>query len=137
MEWRGPVIAAGCSVSRTITSEEILRRLTVGDRAYCRTVMSSGADDPLPPLDARSVALLRLGWSITGGSVSPMWQRRVGEALDAGLTFDEIVGSLLALAPIIGLDRVVAIAPHLARALGYDVDAALEELDPAPPGSGP
>jgi len=36
---------------------------------------------------------------------------------------------LLALAPVTGLDRVAAAAPHLAIALGYDVAAALEELD--------
>jgi len=116
-----------------ITSEEALRRLTIADPAYCRAVMSSDSDGPLDALDARSVALLCLGGSITAGSVGPMWQQRVSEALDAGLSFDEIVGSLLALAPTIGLDRVVAIAPHLARALGYDVDAALEQLDDAEP----
>ena len=60
-----------------------------------------------------------------------MWQRRVGDALDAGLSFDEIVGSLVELAPTIGIERVVAVAPHLAQALGYDVDAALERLDDA------
>ncbi|OGO57991.1 MAG: hypothetical protein A2Z32_01730 [Chloroflexi bacterium RBG_16_69_14] len=73
--------------------------------------------------------LLRLGGSITAGSASPMSKQRVGDALDASLSFDEVVGSVLALTPTIGIERVVAIAPDLARALGYDVDAALERLD--------
>ena len=115
------------------TSEEVLRRLTIGDPGYCRAVMAAELDDPTHRLDSRSMALLRLGGSITAGSVGPMWQQRVSDALDAGLSFDEIVGSLIALAPTIGLDRVVAIAPDLARALGYDVDAALERLDDPPP----
>jgi 2-keto-3-deoxy-L-rhamnonate aldolase RhmA len=42
---------------------------------------------------------------------------------------EEIVEALTALAPTIGIDRAVAVAPDLARALGYDIDDALERLD--------
>ena len=111
-----------------VTSEESLRRLTIGDPAYCRSILAAEPDDQACVLDARSVALLRLGGSITSGSAGPIWQQRVGDALDAGLSFDEIVAALLALAPTIGVERVVEVAPDLARALGYDVDAALERL---------
>jgi 4-carboxymuconolactone decarboxylase len=113
------------------SSEEVLRRLTIGDPAFCRAVMTADLDEPPRTLDARSAALLRLGGLITTGSPGPMWQQRVGEAVEAGMTFDEIVGSLIVLAPSVGLERVVAVAPSLAGALGYDVDAALEELDDA------
>ena len=112
-----------------ITSEDALRRLTIADPAYCRAVMASGLDAPTHPLDARSVALVRLGASIAAGSAGPMWQQRVGDALAAGLSFDEIVESLIALAPTVGIERIVAVAPDLSRALGYDIDAALEQLD--------
>ena len=110
-----------------MTSEEVLRRLTIGDPAYCRALMS--ADPDASRLDARSVALLRLGGSIAAGSMGPMWRQRVSEALDAGISFDEIVAALPALAPTIGIERVVTVAPELARALGYDIDSALERLD--------
>jgi len=110
------------------TSEEVLLRLTIGEPKYCRAVMAAELDDPVHALDARSVALLRLAGSITAGSAGPIWQQRVHDALDAGLSFDEVVGSLVVLAPTVGVDRVVAIAPDLARALGYDIDAALEQL---------
>jgi hypothetical protein len=36
------------------------------------------------------------------------------------------VGTLIAVAPITGVARVVAAAPEFALALGYDIDAALE-----------
>jgi len=36
---------------------------------------------------------------------------------------------LPAIAPVAGLARVVAAAPDVATALGYDIAAALEELD--------
>jgi hypothetical protein len=38
------------------------------------------------------------------------------------------------LAPSVGLERLVEVAPHLARALGYDVDTELERLDDPSPG---
>ncbi len=114
------------------TSEEILRRLTIGDPEFCRAVIAADLRDPPRALDTRSAALLRLGSLIAAGSAGPTWQRHISEALDAGLSFDEVVGSLLVLAPGIGLERVVTVAPPLARALGYDVDAALERLDDDP-----
>jgi hypothetical protein len=36
---------------------------------------------------------------------------------------------LLAIAPVAELSRVVAAAPEVATALGYDIDAALQEPD--------
>ena len=38
----------------------------------------------------------------------------------------DLNGTLIAVAPTVGLARVVSAAPELALALGYDVDAALE-----------
>jgi alkylhydroperoxidase/carboxymuconolactone decarboxylase family protein YurZ len=49
--------------------------------------------------------------------------------LAAGATEDEIADVLLAIAPVAGLGRVVAAAPEVATALGYDIQAALEESD--------
>ncbi len=45
----------------------------------------------------------------------------------AGATDDEIADVLLAIAPVVGLARVVCAAPDVAIALGYDIGAALEE----------
>ena len=45
-----------------------------------------------------------------------------------------MLGTLLAVAPTVGLARVVSATVALGLALGYDIEAALEELDPlAPP----
>lgn len=112
-----------------ITSEEVLRRLTIGDPAYCRALMAAVPDVALSALDARGKALVRLGGSITAGSIGPMLRQRVADALDAGLSFDEVVAAMISLAPTVGIERIVASAPDLALALGYDVDGALEQLD--------
>jgi hypothetical protein len=111
------------------SSEEVLRRLTIGDPTFCRRLMSAQPDQPVLALDPRSMALVRLCGSITAGRGGHLLVRRVEEALVAGLDFDDIVASLLALAPTLGVDRLVAIAPDVARALGYDIDAALEQLE--------
>ncbi len=110
-------------------SEEILRRLAVADPAYCRSLIAADPTETPCALDGRSLALVRLGGSITAGAVGPVLRQRVTSALETGVSFDEIVGSLLALAPIIGTERLVTIAPELARALDYDIDEALERLD--------
>jgi 4-carboxymuconolactone decarboxylase len=112
------------------SNEEVLRKLTIGDPAFCRALLHTEVDDPQHRLDARGVALLRLGALIAQGAALPTWQQCVWQALSAGLSPDEIVGSLMALAPTIGPDRVVAAAPDLAQALGFDVDAALFSWQP-------
>ncbi len=112
-----------------IDSQEVLRRLTIGDSAYCRSLVTADPQDSAHALDRRSLALLRLGATMMAGTSAPIWQQRVSDALESGLDFDGIVEALTALAPTLGMDRLVAIAPELARALGYDIDAALERLD--------
>jgi alkylhydroperoxidase/carboxymuconolactone decarboxylase family protein YurZ len=52
-----------------------------------------------------------------------------GRALAAGASEEEIADVLLAIAPVAGLGRVVAAAPDVATALGYDIEAAMEEPD--------
>lgn len=49
------------------------------------------------------------------------------KALAAGATEEEVAGVLLAVAPVIGLGRLVAAAPAVADGLEYDVEAALED----------
>jgi alkylhydroperoxidase/carboxymuconolactone decarboxylase family protein YurZ len=78
-------------------------------------------------LDPKTAALLQLGVSAALGSPAVCLEWSTGRALAAGATEDEIAGVLLAIAPVAGLGRVVGAAPGVATALGYDIDAALEE----------
>jgi alkylhydroperoxidase/carboxymuconolactone decarboxylase family protein YurZ len=59
-------------------------------------------------------------------SVSYHWAAEA--ALDAGATAEEVVGTLIAVAPasISGLPRVVSATPEVALAIGYDIDQAFE-----------
>ena len=47
----------------------------------------------------------------------------------AGASKAEIVGTLMAVMPAVGVVRASSAAPKIALALGYQVDAALEEND--------
>jgi alkylhydroperoxidase/carboxymuconolactone decarboxylase family protein YurZ len=53
----------------------------------------------------------------------------VVRALATGASEEEITGVLLAIAPIVGLGRVVSALPGLANGLGYDLETALMDPD--------
>ena len=57
----------------------------------------------------------------------PAYQREVRDALDAGASPELITAVLLAVARVAGSAVVMTAAPKVAMALGYDVDAGLED----------
>ena len=79
-------------------------------------------------LDPRTLALVRLGAVVAVGASPVTYQWATEVALAAGASDEEIVGTLLAVAPVSGLARAVHAAPELAIALGYDVDEALDRV---------
>ena len=81
---------------------------------------SPGTDTPLRP---KVDLLVRLGALLAVGAATPSLRRTVELARAAGATETEIVGVLVAVAPAVGLARVVSDAPRLALAIGYDTEA--------------
>jgi len=67
--------------------------------------------------------LVRLGALLALGASTPSIRATVEHAIEAGATEAEIVGVLIAVAPAVGLARVVSTAPRLATAIGYDLEA--------------
>jgi alkylhydroperoxidase/carboxymuconolactone decarboxylase family protein YurZ len=55
----------------------------------------------------------------------------VGMSLAAGATIEEVTEVLLIVAPMVGAARTVAAAPRIVAALGLDIEAAIEELEPS------
>jgi len=117
-------------MNQTVRFQEILRSLTMIDEGFVedQAVLGLGLTG-VSALDAKAAALLRLGASAAIGAPGECLQWSVGRALAAGATEEEIAEVLLAIAPVAGLARVVAAAPEVATALGYDITAALEEAD--------
>jgi alkylhydroperoxidase/carboxymuconolactone decarboxylase family protein YurZ len=83
-------------------------------------------------LDPESSALVRLGAHVASEAPWICYQRDIQWALAAGVTADEIVSALMAVAPVTGVARVLAAAPDLALALDYDLDAAFEAWNEDP-----
>ncbi len=72
-------------------------------------------------LEPKAHAFVRLAALAATGASPSCYHEHVQAALAAGASFDEIVGILVAIAPAIGLARVVSAASDLGSALGYDV----------------
>jgi alkylhydroperoxidase/carboxymuconolactone decarboxylase family protein YurZ len=107
-------------------SEELLRRLALNDEKAVRSVLRDapvarrGADRA--GLDLKTRSLVRLGALLSIDAATDSCRHAVDLARAAGADDDEIVGALVAVGPAIGFARLVAVAPRLALAIGYDVD---------------
>jgi alkylhydroperoxidase/carboxymuconolactone decarboxylase family protein YurZ len=112
----------------TARFQENLRRLAMIDDSFVEDQARLGlALDTTAALEPKVAALLQLGASVAAGSPGVCLEWSTTRALAAGASEDEIADVLLAIAPVTGLGRVVAAAPEMATALGYDLEAALEE----------
>ena len=80
-------------------------------------------------LDLKTAALVRVGVLAAIGAPEVCLEWSSIHALAVGATEEEITSVLLAIAPVIGLGRVVGAAPGVAGAFGYDIEAALDDPD--------
>jgi 4-carboxymuconolactone decarboxylase len=107
-----------------------LRRLAMRDDRFIDVLLSEDrANATLAGIDPRSHALARVAALIAMDAAPPSYMSAVQAGVEAGATYDEIAGTLIAVLPIVGVARVVSAAPKLGLALGYDVAEALELVD--------
>lgn len=107
-----------------------LRRLAMRDDRFIDALLSEEhANVTLAGIDARSHALTRIAALISMDAAPPSYMSAIDAGRQAGASNEEIVGTLIAVLPVVGVARVVAAAPNLALALGYDVAEALEQLN--------
>jgi 4-carboxymuconolactone decarboxylase len=115
-------------MGQTVRFQETLRKLAMIDEGFVEDEAGLVLDPAAKSaLDPKTAALLRVGVSVAIGSPAVCLEWSTGRALAVGASADEIADVLLAIAPMAGLGRVVAAAPEVATALGYDIAAALEE----------
>jgi len=115
-------------MSQTVRFQETLRRLAMIDEGFVEDDAGLGLGPAeTSALDPKTAALLHVAVLVAIGSPAVCLEWSTGRALAAGASEDEIAGVLLAIAPVAGLGRVVAAAPEVAIALGYDIAAVLEE----------
>jgi alkylhydroperoxidase/carboxymuconolactone decarboxylase family protein YurZ len=117
-------------MGQMVRFQEILRRLAMIDEGFVEDQAGLGLGlARTPALEPKTAALIQLGVSVGTGSPKVSLEWSTIRAVAAGATDEEIAEALLVIAPVAGLGRVVAAAPHVATALGYDLAAALYDPD--------
>jgi 4-carboxymuconolactone decarboxylase len=110
-------------------SERMLLSLALNDESSVQSALRGEAEAGSgSALDPRTHALVRLSVLVAMDAAPASYGWSVDAALAAGATVEEIVGTLIAVAPVVGIARVVAAAPSLAGALGCDIESQLERL---------
>ena len=123
-------------------AEDLLRRLALNDEkalswVFSRQLGGDGETSLVPKVEL----LVQLAAFLAVGAATPLLRETVSQASAEGATEDEIVGVLVAVGPAIGLASLVASAPRLAVALGYDLENGYslnpgESRDAGGPGPG-
>jgi alkylhydroperoxidase/carboxymuconolactone decarboxylase family protein YurZ len=108
--------------------QQILRRLAIIDEGVVQDQAGLGLGQAEAwVLDPKTAELVRVAALVTTGSSAVCLEWSTTRALAAGATEDEITDVLLAIAPVTGLGRIVDATPGVANALGYDIEAALDD----------
>jgi alkylhydroperoxidase/carboxymuconolactone decarboxylase family protein YurZ len=106
----------------------LYRRLTLGDEALL-TSLFAGSGSASDAIDDRTSSLLRIAALIAIDAETPAYQCEVRDAICAGASPEQIMAVLVVIARVAGSAHVMSAAPKLALAMGYDVDAGLEDGD--------
>src|SRR3954447_2252697 len=101
--------------------EQLLRRLALNDEKLVGSVLARTAG-PVAALDHKAEALVQIGALLSVGACTASLRWTVELAQATGATDDELLAVLVAIGPAVGLARVVAEAPRLALAMGYEID---------------
>jgi 4-carboxymuconolactone decarboxylase len=111
---------------------DTLRLLSIRDDVFVASLLSDESNIAASGIDRKTHALVQLGALVAVDPAPPSFMWVIESARRSGATADEIVGTLIAVIPSVGVTRVVSAAPKLGLALGYDVAAALEEHGEVP-----
>jgi len=99
--------------------EDHLRRIARSDDKEIETIvgMRQGLKD-ITQLDNRSFALVKIAAliAVDAPPASYMWQ--IGNAIAEGVTPEEVLGTMWAVAPQVGGPRLISAAPEIMLALG-------------------
>ncbi len=93
-----------------------LRRLAINDAH----LTDGTAEIEAQGLEPKTLALVRLAALVAVGGPQPTYGAEADGAVSAGATTAEIVDVLAGIVSIVGVPSVVAAAPKLALALGFD-----------------
>jgi len=116
------------STMGTRSPKEALRGLATHDGEFIQQLLNMQLDNiQNSGLDPRTHAMTRLGALIAldAPPASFAWQISIG--MQSGLTPDDVVGAMIAVAPSVGMAKIVAAAPEIAFALQLNLEDEDEE----------
>jgi 4-carboxymuconolactone decarboxylase len=107
----------------TDQQRDTLRNIAQNDEGALAALIRVEVDENIEAsgLDARTYALSNLAVLIATRAEAPSFVLHVARALAAGATPDEILGVMTAVAPNVGLPKIVDAAPRIAAALDIDL----------------
>lgn len=97
---------------------ERLRRYSVNDAGLFSATESEQHSTVL----TKELCIARLSALVAMSAADPTVRSEVDAAVSAGETSTEIIDMLEALLPVVGRPKIVAAAPKIALALGYDIE---------------
>jgi Na+/H+-dicarboxylate symporter len=80
-------------------------------------------------LEPRELMLARIAALAAAGAPPASYLVNAGTASDVGITFEDVQGVLVAIAPIVGTARTLSAAGNIARALGFAIAAIEAEIE--------
>lgn len=95
--------------------ERVLRLLTIGDEV---TVDSALHGTGMTDLDHKTSALVTIAALVATEADSPSYQTAIDRAHVAGADDEEIVQTLITIAPLVGAARIASALPQVGIALG-------------------
>jgi|SRR5947209_1320632 len=118
-------------------AEDLLRRLAFNDeKALSKVLAGRLGNSGETQLSPHVEILVRLAALLAIGAATPLLRETVAQAMAEGVTTSEIVGVLVAVGPAVGLAGLVATAPRLASAIGYDLENGHGSFPGERPGDG-
>jgi alkylhydroperoxidase/carboxymuconolactone decarboxylase family protein YurZ len=104
-------------------THQTLRDISAGKADFLdRAVGLREADREASGLDERTFALVKIAALIALDAPPASYAWQMGNALAVGVTPDDILGVLVAVAPQVGGPKVIAAAPEIMVALDLDIE---------------
>jgi 4-carboxymuconolactone decarboxylase len=118
------------AMAKTQTPEDSLKGLAQGDPKVLETLtkMTTGALER-SGLDDQTYMLVRMAALIATDAAPVSYLVNLGVASEAGIDLDKIVGTMVAVAPVIGTARISSAASKMVRAgvLGAALSESVDE----------
>ena len=110
---------------KVVDSRESLRRLAGGDLASLDTLQSFiEATLKDSGLDPQTYMLVRVAALVAMDAAPASWLMNIEASGEAGLAPETILGTLIALAPVVGTARIVSAAANIMQAFELEEEVA-------------